>query len=44
MPDWSKLRGRFIVLDGGEGCGKSTQARAYPFAHAKRACLPGFLK
>lgn len=27
MPDWSKLVGRFIVLDGGEGCGKSTQAR-----------------
>ena len=27
MPDWQALRGRFIVLDGGEGCGKSTQAR-----------------
>ncbi len=27
MPDWQRLRGRFIVLDGGEGCGKSTQAR-----------------
>lgn len=27
MPDWSRLNGRFIVLDGGEGCGKSTQAR-----------------
>lgn len=27
MPDWSKLTGRLIVLDGGEGCGKSTQAR-----------------
>lgn len=25
--DWSRLRGRFLVLDGGEGCGKSTQAR-----------------
>ena len=23
----SKLRGKFIVFDGGEGCGKSTQAR-----------------
>ena len=27
MPDWQRLRGRFIVFDGGEGCGKSTQAR-----------------
>jgi dTMP kinase len=27
MPDWQHLRGKFIVLDGGEGCGKSTQAR-----------------
>lgn len=27
MPDWQRLRGKFIVLDGGEGCGKSTQAR-----------------
>ena len=27
MPDWERLRGKFIVLDGGEGCGKSTQAR-----------------
>lgn len=27
MPDWQKLRGKFIVFDGGEGCGKSTQAR-----------------
>jgi dTMP kinase len=23
--DWSRLAGRFVVLDGGEGCGKSTQ-------------------
>lgn len=27
MPDWQRLRGKFIVFDGGEGCGKSTQAR-----------------
>lgn len=27
MFDWQRLRGRFIVFDGGEGCGKSTQAR-----------------
>ena len=27
MPDWQRLRGTFLVLDGGEGCGKSTQAR-----------------
>jgi len=27
MPDWQRLRGKFIVVDGGEGCGKSTQAR-----------------
>lgn len=27
MPDWQKLRRKFIVFDGGEGCGKSTQAR-----------------
>lgn len=27
MPDWQKLRGKLIVFDGGEGCGKSTQAR-----------------
>lgn len=27
MPDWQRLRGKLIVLDGGEGCGKSTQAR-----------------
>ena len=27
MPDWSKLAGKFIVLDGGEGCGKSTQLK-----------------
>ncbi len=27
MPDRHPLAGRFIVLDGGEGCGKSTQSR-----------------
>ena len=25
--DWRRLRGKFLVLDGGEGCGKSTQSR-----------------
>ncbi len=29
MPDadWSQLAGKFLVLDGGEGCGKSTQCQ-----------------
>ena len=29
MPDadWSNLAGKFLVLDGGEGCGKSTQCK-----------------
>src|SRR5687767_8204110 len=38
MPDWQALRGRFIVLDGGEGCGKSTQARK--LAHFLQQHLP----
>ena len=34
MPDWSKLAGKFLVLDGGEGCGKSTQLkRLHAFLH-----------
>ena len=37
MPDWSKLAGKFLVLDGGEGCGKSTQLKSlHRFLHEQR--------
>lgn len=36
MPDWSQLAGKFLVLDGGEGCGKSTQLkRLHAFLHER---------
>ena len=51
MPDWSKLAGKFLVLDGGEGCGKSTQLkRLHAFLHDRHGLPvtlvrdPGFTK